>query len=159
MSTRVWVRVGIGVVVVLLLWVGAVGAAPLRQPAGHLEIAGAPLRIQVGNNGSVQVYHQRYSHGATYGSADSGFFIAIGSTVYGPDMPGTNSSSAANATSRLSLVSHEGPSGSGSQADPFRVTTTQNLADSAATLTARGVKCNLSRVGFGVFSEWFRRGH
>jgi hypothetical protein len=133
-SSRVWVRVGIGVVVVLLLWVGAAGAAPMRQPAGLLEIAGAPLRIQVGNNGSVQVYHQRFSHGATYGSADSGFFIAIGSTVYGPDMPGTNSSSAANATSRLSLVSHEGPSGSGSQADPFRVTTTQNLVDSAATL-------------------------
>ena len=115
-SSRVWVRVGIGVFVVLLWCVGApgiapgvVGAAPGRQPAGSLEIAGAPLRIQVGNNGSVQVYHQRYSHGATYGSADSGFFIAIGSTVYGPDLRATNSSSAGNNSSRLSLVSHEGP--------------------------------------------------
>lgn len=128
MNARVWIRVVMGVVAALLFCVSSVGAAPLRQPPAFKEIAGTPLRIQVGNNASVQVYHQRYSHGATYGSADSGFFLAINGTVYGPDLRGTNSSSAAQSSSRMELVSHDGPVGSGSQADPFRISNNQNIS-------------------------------
>lgn len=76
-------------------------ASPAQQPVDFREIAGSPLRIQVGANASIQVFHQKYEHGATYGAGDSGFFIAIGSDVYGPDLPNTNPSSAGNTTNRL----------------------------------------------------------
>ncbi|MCX6038128.1 MAG: hypothetical protein NTW99_09605, partial [Chloroflexi bacterium] len=53
-----------------------------RPQEGDIEIAGQPLRILVGPDGSVDVYHQKYSHAASYDPA--GFFIAVGQTVYGP---------------------------------------------------------------------------
>ncbi|MBK8432013.1 MAG: hypothetical protein IPL28_12270 [Chloroflexi bacterium] len=107
----------------------------LNQAAEFKEISGAPLRIQVGSNGSIQVYHQNHpADGSTYGTADSGLFLALGSDVYGPNLPNTNPTSASITTNPLTLVSHEGPIGSGSISDPFKVVTSQTLAGSGATL-------------------------
>jgi hypothetical protein len=128
------IQVLLGVVAVFLIYVQSVAALPASQPVDAKTIAGSPLRIEVGSNGSVQVYHQRFSHGATFGAADSGFFIAIGNDVYGPNLPGTNSSSASVATLTMSPAGHDGPTGSGSQADPFRIVTSHNLSGSGAQL-------------------------
>src|SRR5687768_6125246 len=113
-----------------LLIPASAGAAPLAQdqPNDSRLISGAPLQIYVGSNGSIQVYHQNYTHGATFGSGDSGFFIALGSAVYGPDLYATNPSSAAAMTiNQMTLISHDGPTGSGSRSDPYRITTVHSL--------------------------------
>src|SRR5687768_9009044 len=97
----------------------AEAAPPLQD--GALQIAGAPLSIYVGSNGSIQVYHQNYTQGATFGTGDSGFFLALGSSVYGP-----NPSIVAVST-QMTAVSHTGPTGIGSASDPYRITTVQRV--------------------------------
>ncbi|MBK8431186.1 MAG: hypothetical protein IPL28_07785 [Chloroflexi bacterium] len=60
----------------------------LNQAAEFKEISGAPLRIQVGPNGSIQVYHQNHpADGSTYGTADSGLFPALGSDALRLNLP------------------------------------------------------------------------
>ena len=129
------IRFMLGVLLALLLATSPSFALSLNQAAEFKEISGAPLRIQVGSNGSIQVYHQNHpADGSTYGTADSGLFLALGSDVYGPNLPNTNPTSASITTNPLTLVSHEGPIGSGSISDPFKVVTSQTLAGSGATL-------------------------
>jgi hypothetical protein len=118
------------VVVSLLLLVlaGSVDAAPSRQPPDYIEIDGSILRIQVGANGSVQVFHSDYDHGAAYGPGDSGAFIAIGQDVYGPAM------AAGPPFNSLARVSRQGPDGRGTAENPYRIFTTQRLEGSGALL-------------------------
>lgn len=130
------VRIVLGVVLMLLLEPASSFGSPLYQTAEFREISGAPLRIEVGSNGSIQVYHERTGNvGAAYGTADSGFFLAIGDDVYGPDLANTNGNSAfGSSTNTLGLISHEGPTGSGSASDPFEIATVQTLDGSGASL-------------------------
>lgn len=110
-------------------------APPMQdQPIDALVITGTPLSIYVGSNGSVQVYHQNYTHGATFGSGDSGFFLALGASVYGPNLPATNPSSAAYSSLQMTPVSHSGPSGSGTSSDPYRIITVHRLNEAGANL-------------------------
>jgi hypothetical protein len=88
---------------------GARPPPPRRQAGNVIEIAGRPLRILVGTDASLQVYHEKYVRGASYGTAGSGFFIAVGSTVYGPSYE------------PFTPVRREGPTGSGTSASPFQV--------------------------------------
>jgi hypothetical protein len=82
---------------------------PRNQEGNIIEITGRPLRILVGTDASLQVYHEKYIRGATFGTAGSGFFIAVGQTVYGPSY------------SPFTLIRQAGPSGSGTSASPFQV--------------------------------------
>lgn len=124
-----------GVTLILVLATGVIVVSSVSaQPAGYLEIVGSPLTIQVGSNASIQVYHQNYTHGATYGSGDSGFFLAIGDNIYGPDTEETNEYSIGPTTLKLELISNQGPLGSGSSAEPYRIVTTQRLVGDGAVL-------------------------
>jgi hypothetical protein len=90
---------------------GTTVTGPRPQEGNFIEIAGQPLRILVGSDGSLQVYHQKYSQGATYGTAGSGFFLTVGQTVYGPYyIPFTP-------------LRQEGPFGSGTSSSPYQVVT------------------------------------
>ena len=125
-----------GAVLMILILVGAnpVQARPPVSEAGNMahkvlpqqeniiEIPGQPLRIQVGLDGSLQVYHEKYVSGATYGSAGSGFFIASGQNVYGP-----------NYTSFV-YSSKDGLSGNGSSGNPFRVVSRGQIQSDAMLL-------------------------
>ena len=91
------------VVILLLLATSIAQAVPLWQPPNAITISGSPLRIEVGSNMSIQVYHQNYEHGAAYGAADSGPFWYIDGQIYGPNMPNYGSSAAFN-TSELTWV-------------------------------------------------------
>lgn len=91
--------------------VGKTAPGPRPQEGNITEITGQPLRILVGADGSLQVYHQKYAQGATYGTAGSGFFIAVGQTVYGPYY------------SPFTPIRQEGPFGSGASGSPFQVIT------------------------------------
>ena len=93
-----------------------------RLQEGDIEIAGQPLRILVGPDGSLQVYHQKYAQGATYGTAGSGFFIAIGQTVYGPYY------------SPFTPIRQEGPFGSGTSGSPFQVVTEGQISGNGLEL-------------------------
>lgn len=92
---------------------------PVAAQAGELlEISGAPLRIQVYPNGSLQVYHQRYTSGAAFGVAGSGFFLHVNSQGYGPFL----------ALQPPRVDGHSGPLGSGAAGDPWRIVTQQSIA-------------------------------
>ncbi len=108
-------------------------AAPPETPPNAITIAGSPLRIEVGHNMSIQVYHQNYEHGATYGDADSGPAWYIDGQIYGPDLLSHGDSAAFN-SSELTWIDHRGPSGSGTLGDPWRVETTGQLSTGTSTL-------------------------
>lgn len=129
MKAKRVIGIVLAVMVAILSDVGPALASPLCQSYDFEEIPGAPLRIQVGADARVQVYHEKYTYGAAYGSGDSGPFFAIGEDVYGPLME------AGNYVNPLDPVSHEGPSGSGADGDPFRIVTTQRLNGSGADLS------------------------
>jgi hypothetical protein len=120
-------------VVVLLLGTNLAQAVPPEQPPNTITISGAPLRIEVGHNMSIQVYHQNYEHGAVYGAADSGPFWYIDGQTYGPNMP-THGDSAAFSMNELTWGDHRGPSGSGTQGDPWRVETSGQLSSGTSSL-------------------------
>ena len=101
---------------------GKTSLRPPGQEGSVIEITGQPLRILVGADGSLQVYHQKYTRGATYGTAGSGFFIAVGQTVYGPNY------------SPFTLLRQEGPSGSGTSASPYQVITEGQINDNGVVL-------------------------
>ncbi|HEY5271530.1 MAG TPA: hypothetical protein VII97_14420, partial [Anaerolineales bacterium] len=100
---------------------GKIAPGP-RPQEGVIEITGQPLRILVGSDGSLQVYHQKYTQGATYGTAGSGFFIAVGQTVYGPNY------------TPFTPIRQEGPSGSGTSSSPFQVVTEEQINDNGLGL-------------------------
>jgi hypothetical protein len=108
-------------------------AAPRDVPPDAITISGSPLRIEVGSNMSIQVYHQNYEHGAAYGDADSGPFWYIDGQIYGPSMP-NHGDSAAFYTNELAWSDHRGPSGSGASGDPWRVETRGQLSTGTSTL-------------------------
>ncbi len=155
------IRFMLGVLLALLLATSPSFALSLNQAA---EFKGnqrcARFAFGVGSDGGIQVYHQNHpADGSTYGTADSGLFLALGSDVYGPNLPNTNPTSASITTNPLTLVSHEGPIGSGSISDPFKVVTSQTLAGSGATLgvvqTVSYINGNeLFPVGLGDYQQW-----
>ena len=125
------------VVILVSLATSAAQASPLDVP-DVIAIAGSPLRIEVGSNMSAQVYHQNYEHGATYGDADSGPFWYINGQIYGPNMPNYGGSASFN-SAELTWIDHQGPSGSGTAGDPWRVQTRGQLgAGTAATVPTPG---------------------
>ncbi len=119
----------LAVTAVILLATSPALALPQNQLPDTREMGTAPLRIQVGSNASVQVYHEQYMHGAAYGSGASGPFFAIGTDVYGPLVD------AGAYVNQLTAVSHEGPFGAGTAGDPYRIVTTQRLSGSGTELT------------------------
>lgn len=142
-------RVIAGLLVALLMTIMAASAlaAPPRQgigddppssPPNYKEIAGVPLKIHVGDNASVQVYHtETGDSGAVYGTADSGFFLFIDGDdrPYSPDLENTNTTSAyGEASNAFALINQVGPNGSGSESDPFRIVTEQALNAANANL-------------------------
>jgi hypothetical protein len=100
---------------------GKMAKGPHSQE-GVIEITGQPLRILVGSDGSLQVYHQKYANGATYGTAGSGFFIAVGQTVYGAFY------------TPFTPIRQEGPSGSGTSSSPFQVVTEGQISSNGLEL-------------------------
>jgi hypothetical protein len=116
------------VLAVALVIAGPVRASPPGQPPDYLEIPGSPLRIQVGSDASVQVYHENYARGAAYGTGASGPYIAVGTDVYGPTVP------AGPAVSPLAAAGNDILYG-GSGNDVIRIVTTQRLSGSGADLT------------------------
>jgi len=101
---------------------GKTAPGPRPQEGNVIEIAGQPLRILVSADGSLQVYHQKYAQGATYGTAGSGLFIATGQTVYGPYY------------SPFTSVRQEGPFGSGVSGSPFQVVTEEQISGNGLEL-------------------------
>ena len=107
---------------------------PSQQPA-PLTISGNPLRILVGSNASVQVYHASERLGQVYGDADSGIFFWVGDGVYGSNLEGSHGDSAARVTLDLDTVSHSGPTGNGSRADPWKIPTVLDVGVTGLRVT------------------------
>ena len=108
-----------------------------------LTITGNPLRVTVGGDSSIQVYHSRWgSFGQVYGwedgSADSGIWLRVGDELYGPDACFTGRS-----TTNLYIVrpwtriSQTGPAGAGTAGDPWVVTTVLDAGTTGIRVTQR----------------------
>jgi hypothetical protein len=100
-------------------------------------ISGNPITIHIGSNASIQVYHTGYSHGQVYGDADSGIFLWVNGDLYGSNLEGTNNSSAARYTLDLNTISHTGPTGSGTDSDPWIVTTVMDVGSTGLRVTQK----------------------
>ncbi|MBI2845428.1 MAG: hypothetical protein HYX86_02655 [Chloroflexi bacterium] len=119
----------LGFILILVLTSGTSFASPAGQQPQPITIPGSPLRIIVGANASMQIYHQRYASGQAYGEADSGIFFWVNGLLYGSNLGGTHSFSAANTTLPFTTLSHSGPRGLGTSGDPFIITTVLQVGD------------------------------
>lgn len=114
------------------------GASPgLSQQPNPNAIAGSPLRILVGANASIQVYYTGYVEGQVFGDADSGIFLWVGDRLFGSNLEGSHHESAANYTLDLTTVSHTGPSGQGTAADPWVIITVLDVGDTGLRVTQK----------------------
>lgn len=115
------------------------GSAPL---AALSSISGTPLRVNVGDDMSFQVFNSTIS-GGTAGQifptgalnlADMGWFVRLGTTLYAPSFSeheGTATSSL-GATTGFGARTVSAVSGAGTTASPFLITTTGTLATGVA---------------------------
>ena len=101
-----------------------------RSTPATVTITGNPLIIVVGNDTSMQVYNsnvpgsgQFYPPDCSAGeTADSGIFVALGGTVYGPDFANHPCGSASNTYTPLgSGLDDPGDRAPGTAGDPFTV--------------------------------------
>ena len=148
----------IGVVLIAILAIASVVVAGSpAEPSAPLSIAnlidpktilGSPLRIVVGGDSSIQVYHSRWGNfGQVYGwqdgSADSGVWLRVGDEIYGPD-----ACFAGRATKNLftvrpwARISQTGPTGSGTAADPWVITTVLDAGTTGVRVTQRASYMN-----------------
>lgn len=117
------------------------------NPPTVRTIAGNPLTIRVGSDLTFQVFNaaipgqgQIYPDNSGADTADMGWFVRVGSTLYAPDF---NQHPAGSATGGLGTytpftnASISAVSGTGTAADPFRVTVTGSVP---------GLGINLSQV-------------
>lgn len=121
---------------------GGTQNSPLRaddQPKGkknrvvlavnYATITGTTLKINVGTDGSQQVVYTGQTSGQFYSAAmplgDYGVFAAVGGTLYGPDFGQHPLSGYGNGAYPVPFtkVSQSGPTGSGTAASPYVVTT------------------------------------
>lgn len=102
-------------------------------------ITGAPLTIRVGDEHSFQILNsaipgvgQIYPSGSA-ATADMGWFVDAGGTLYAPDFsnhPGGSATGSIGASTPFSAQSISPVSGDGSAANPFLVTVTTGLGGS-----------------------------
>jgi hypothetical protein len=100
--------------------------APAGAPNVH-TISGSPLTIDIGDDTSMQVYNtnvpgtgQFYPPDCSPGqTADSGIFLSIGTTVYGPDFNNHPCGSASNSYTPWTPISFAPVTGTGASNDPF----------------------------------------
>jgi hypothetical protein len=85
-------------------------------------ISGSPLKIQVFPDGSLQVWHNKYTEGASFGRAGSGFYIALNDNTYGPFYVS------------MEFVDQPATQGGGTQGNPFRSSLRQRFSKGDASL-------------------------
>ena len=113
-SLMMGLLIGLGLVVILANRAGA--------QTGVGIISGTPLKIQIFPDNSLQVWHNRYTEGASFGTAGSGFFIALNTNIYGPFY------------ADMEFVSQTPTEGQGTAADPLRSVLHQRLTSGETTL-------------------------
>lgn len=131
-------RLVLGLLVALAA-IGLSGAPAIAQQKGgprspnlqaSQEIGGAPLRVVIHDDLSMEVYY----NGATQFYADDagGTFVVVDGIVYGSAPPASSLSS-----SGFTLISNGAPSGSGTAANPFTVETTVGVGATGLVLVQK----------------------
>lgn len=131
--------------VVLLSMVTVPVLAQKGNPPGvgaattYSAISGNPLTINVAVDLSLQIFYAGQAQGQVFPpggtEADSGLLAWIGGNVYGPDFPNHSGGSAAFNTTEWTPVSQTGPTGSGTAADPWVVTTVVDAGTTGLRIT------------------------
>ncbi|MFN8465911.1 MAG: invasin domain 3-containing protein [Caldilineaceae bacterium] len=94
--------------------------------AASIALPGSPLNILVYDDGSLSLKEAGKNH--FYSSRASGFFLWIGDDVYGPSVP------AGIAHNQYTLLAQTGLLGTGTQSDPWRVTSTLAAGSTGITV-------------------------
>lgn len=126
---------------------GSKGSTPAVAPAAApvvAIIAGSPLTVHVGDDFTFQVYSnavpgtgQIFPSDATQ-TGDMGWLVRSGATKYAPDFsqhPGGTATGSIGINTAWTLGTQSAVSGSGTTADPFKVTTTNSLPTLSLTAT------------------------
>ncbi len=104
-------------------------------------ISGAPLKVVVGADSSIQVYHSSWPgtgqvYGWEDGSGDSGIWLWINGEIYGPDACFAGRLTKNTYTVRpWTQISQSGPTGTGSLANPWTVTTVLGAGSTGVRVT------------------------
>jgi hypothetical protein len=121
----------------------ATKAAGLTAAPVVTTIAGTPLEVHVGDDNSFQIFNsnvpgagQVYPSSAT-GTADMGWFVRTADTLYAPNFAEHSGTATSNIGTYTAFTpgSLSAVAGSGSAADPFRVTVGSTLGASAIAAT------------------------
>jgi hypothetical protein len=109
--------------------------APTAAPTITV-IAGTPLTVNIGSDYTFQVFNsaipgtgQIYPSGST-GTADMGWFVRVGASKYAPDFsqhPNGTATGSIGTNTAWTPGTISGVTGTGTSADPFRVTVTNGL--------------------------------
>ncbi|MEO5561073.1 MAG: hypothetical protein ABIO49_14150 [Dokdonella sp.] len=116
-------------------------SAALATPIQTITSAGPLNQIFIGNDLSAQIAYtgdttqEVYPPGTTPG--DYGTFVVVANTLYAPDFANHGGSATSNigAYTPFTPVSQSGVSGSGSAADPYKVTTTVNVGATGLSIS------------------------
>ncbi len=151
MSTFRFASTALGLLLILLLGApavakeGASGPRAVLAPPTVRIISGNPLTIHVGADQTFQVFNaaipgqgQIYPTNSGAGTADMGWFVRVGSTLYAPDFEEHPAGSATGGLGTYTAFTNpaiSAVSGSGTAADPFRVTVTGTVPGANLTLS------------------------
>lgn len=125
--------------ILIALALAAVGLSfpvpAVAATAGTIQTPGPLTTITTSTDLNCAVRHLGDNSGEFYGDTACGTFVAMGGTLYGP----ANVPAGSNASPRVPFVpiSQAGPTGLGTEASPFIVTTTVRLGTTDVTLKQR----------------------
>jgi hypothetical protein len=109
-------------------------------PSQDIQSSGTLSDIWIGNELSCQIAHTGNSapefFPASAGVGDCGTFLAVNGTLYGPDFanhPCCTATSFGDTETPFSTVSQSGVTGTGTSADPYKVTTAVTMSGVSAT--------------------------
>lgn len=113
----------------------AIVVAPSAS-AAEIESGGPLSSINISPQLNCDVRHEGDVQGEWYDDVACGTFVAFDGNLYGPaELPAGSDATSVPEYEPFTVMSQSGPTGAGTSADPFTVTTKVGLGDTGATLT------------------------
>lgn len=104
--------------------------------AAEIESGGPLTSINISPLLNCDVRYAGDLQGEWYDDIACGTFVAFDGSLYGPDdLPAGSGATGVAEYEPFTAISQSGPTGTGTSADPFSITTTVGLGDTGATLT------------------------
>lgn len=115
-------------------------AAPASAASTSITSSGPLTNVTITDDLNCAVNHDGDASGEWYGGTACGTFVALGGTLYGPAyVPAGSSATGVAGYTAFTPVSQTGPTGTGSAANPYVITTVVALGDTGVTLSQKDI--------------------